>query len=138
MIDAPCISHILSCTDAHPFYTQYLCHLLWELCDEQTGVGLDDVQRAVDVLLRREQYAYSLLWETLTRNQQRFLRGLAEPAGPAKPFSSAFLQQHELGSASNAQRAAAALVERDVIEPENGSFIIPDRLLSLWIRRIRQ
>jgi len=56
-----------------------------------------------------------------------------EPAG-AKPFSSAFTRRYGLRSASNAQRASQSLLEKDLIDPEDGSFVIVDRFLRLWIR----
>jgi AAA+ ATPase superfamily predicted ATPase len=74
----------------HPFYVQHLCHVLWERCEEGSAVAEEDVEKAVEVLLGRESYAYAALWESLTSNQRRFLRGLAgETPGAAEPcFSS--------------------------------------------------
>ena len=86
-------------------------------------------------MLDRENYAYTTLWESLVNNQKRFLKGLAaEPAG-VKPFAAEFIQQHALRSASNAQRAVDALLEKDVIDRDNGSFVITDRFFRLWILR---
>ena len=59
-----------------------------------------------------------------------------EPAG-AKPFSSAFTRRYGLRSASNAQRASQSLLEKDLIDPEDGSFVIVDRFLRLWIRDLQ-
>jgi uncharacterized protein len=59
-----------------------------------------------------------------------------EPTG-VKPFSSAFTRRYSLRSASNAQRASQALLQKDLIERENGSFVIVDRFLRLWIREIQ-
>jgi hypothetical protein len=70
-------------------------------------------------------------------NQRRFLKGLAsEPTG-VKPFASDFLQRHGLGSASNAQRAIESLLERDVIDRNNSSFIIVDRFFKIWVQKIQ-
>lgn len=38
-------------------------------------------------------------------------------------------------SASNAQRAVEALLERDVIDRDNGSFVIVDRFFRIWIQQ---
>ena len=98
---------------------------------------VDSVRAAVAILLARESFAYTTLWESLTAHQRRFLTGLAlEPPG-VKPFSSSFTRRYGLRSASNAQRASQSLVERDVIDPENGSFVIVDRFLRLWIRDLQ-
>ncbi len=37
------------------------------------------------------------------------------------------------GSGSNVQRAVDALLEKDVIDRDNGSFLISDRFFRLWL-----
>jgi hypothetical protein len=133
IIDEQTIREVCRLTEGHPFYTQHLCHVLWELSEPDAEVNKESIQTALRILLDRESHAYTMLWESLTGNQRRFLRGLAvEPRG-VKPFSSAFTRRHGLRSASNAQRASEALVERDVVDPEDGSFVIVDRFFRLWI-----
>jgi len=133
-IDDETIRSLCRLSEGHPFYTQHLCHALWELCEPGARAGEESIQDALRVLLERESHAYTMLWESLTTNQRRFLRGLALEEGGVKPFSAAFTRRYGLRSASNAQRAAEVLVERDVIDPEDGSFLIVDRFFRLWIR----
>lgn len=136
-IDSKLIQAICGLTQGHPFYTQHLCHVLWEETPPKATVTEDSIREAVRTVLQRESFAYATLWETLTAHQRRFLTGLAmEPAG-VKPFSSAFTRRYSLRSASNSQRASQALVKKDLIEPENGSFVIVDRFFRLWIREIQ-
>ena len=124
-------------TGGHPFYTQHLCHAIWELCDPKEAVTQTTVREAVQVLLERETYAYTALWESLTLSQRRLLTGLAaEEERPIKIFSAAFVQRYGLGSASSAQRPAGALIDRDVIDQDNGSFMIADRFFRIWIQRM--
>jgi len=137
-IPSSCVASVCQITGGHPFYVQHLCHVLWERCDEGESVNNDDVDRAVDILLERESYAYTALWESLTTNQRRFLRGLAAAPAGVQPYSADFVRDARLGSPSNAQRAAEALLERDLIDRENGSFIILDRFFQLWLRRSQE
>jgi hypothetical protein len=89
------------------------------------------------VLLKRETYAYTALWESLTLTQRRLLTGLAsEGEKPAKVFSSGFVRQYGLGSASSAQRAVGALIDHDVIDRDNGSFVVADRFFRIWIQQM--
>ena len=90
----------------------------------------------MQLLLERESYAYATLWESFSPNQRRFLKGLAHESPGAKPFSSAFIQTYRLGAASNAQRAAEALLERDVLDREDGSYLIADRFFRIWVQRM--
>ncbi len=130
------ISDLCERTQGHPFYTQHLCHVLWSLIEPGSEVNSEDIEQAVTELLRRESHAYVILWESLTKNEQRFLRGLADRETLPQPFSSDFTRQYGLRSASNSQRAADSLVAKDLIEREAASFVINDRFLRLWISQL--
>ena len=92
---------------------------------------------ALGLLLARENYAYSTLWESLAINQRNSLK-----AWPAKLRSSSrsrgnLSRRSGLGSPSNAQRAVDGLLDRDVIDRENGSYLITDRFFRLWVQRVQ-
>ena len=123
-------------TEGHPFYTQHLCHALWERTPRGQAVGEGALDEALEVLLRREGYAFTTRWETLTRNQQRFVRGLALDGPGVQPYSSEFVRAHGLRTPSNAQRAAESLLKLDVIDREEGAFVVTDRFFKLWLRRL--
>ena len=133
-IDEQSIHEICEMTQGHPFYTQHLCHALWELCEVRKGVTSELITAAVKLLLDRESYAYTTLWESLTLSQKRFLKGLAAEGAGVRVFAGEFVSRHGLSSASNAQRAVDALLGRDIIDRDNGSFVISDRFLRLWIQ----
>src|SRR5438034_2470324 len=50
-IDQEQIHRICEMTQGHPFYTQHLCHALWELCERKSAVTQDLIRAAVKVLL---------------------------------------------------------------------------------------
>lgn len=134
--DDELIDQLCQRTEGHPFYTQHLCHVLWSMTAEGEAVDADALDSAIDELLRRESHAYVTLWETLTKNEQRFLRGLAHSDPSPKPFSSDFTRTYGLRTASNAQRAAESLVSKDIVDREATSYVITDRFLRLWIQRM--
>ncbi len=129
------VRSICRITEGHPFYTQHLCHSVWELCEPEEAVDEQTVTAAVQLLLERESYAYTTLWESLTRMQRRFLRGLATETDGVQVFSAAFLQRHQLGSASTVQRAVDSLLEKDIIDRSDGSFLISDRFFRIWVQK---
>ena len=133
-IDQVAIHQICEMTQGHPFYTQHLSHALWELCEPKSKVTPELIRAAVKLLLDRESYAYTTLWESLTVPQKRFLKGLAAEQPGVKVFAGEFVGRHGLSSASNAQRAVEALLAKDVIDRDNGSFVISDRFFRLWIQ----
>ena len=119
----------------HPFYTQHLCHALWELCAPGETVTDELVGAALDLLLDRESQAYTALWDSLTGPQRRLLASLAATGDTGEIYSTAFREQHGLGAPSTVQRAAAALLQRDLVDRSNGSYVVADRFLRLWIQR---
>ena len=97
-------------TEGHPFYTQHLCHLLWEQCDTGGEVTQVSLKIGVRLVLERESYAYTTLSDSLPLSQRRFPSSLATSPKGVKPFSAEFLQRYRLGPASTAQRAAQGLL----------------------------
>lgn len=124
---------ICDLTGGHPYYTQHLCHVLWQRYDTVDEAALE---QAIEMLLGREGYAFSALWEGLTQSAQRTLRGLASATGVVKPFSARFLRDHRLGSASTVQRALDQLVARDLVQRDEGSWMIVDRFFRIWVERL--
>ena len=55
-----------------------------------------------------------------------------------KVFAADFIQHNKLRSASAAQRVVKTLLERDIIDRDNGSFVISDRFFRLWIRQLNR
>jgi hypothetical protein len=129
------IHSICRLTEGHPFYTQHLCHVLWDACEMKAHISEELIQSSIGTLLAHESYAYTTLWESFAINQRRFLKGLASEPKSVKPFSSDFIQRHGLRSASNAQRAIESLLERDVIDRDNSSFTIIDRFFKIWVQK---
>jgi len=130
------IQELCRLTGGHPFYTQHLCHALWEISEMGKAVKPESLETALSLLLERESYAYSALWDSLALNQQRFLRGIALEPEDVKVFASEFLQRYGLRTASNAQRVVPALLERDLIDRSRGSFMITDRFFRIWVQRM--
>lgn len=130
------VGSLCACTEGHPYYTQHLAHALWERTPPGRSVGEGDLAGALDLVMQRESYAFVALWEGLSSNQQRVLRGVAQAPVGVTPYSAEFAQSFGLRGASVVQRGLTSLLARDLIDREGGSFIIPDRFLKLWIRRL--
>jgi hypothetical protein len=129
------IADICQQTGGHPFYTQHLCNLVWELVPDGDTAALTTPTAAVQLLLERQRYVYETLWESTTQKQKQLLEGIAfEP--DAQIFSLEFINENGLGRASTAQAALKKLLQRDLVDRESGSYFITDRFFRLWIRRI--
>ena len=127
------VAELCETTGGHPFYTQHLCHAVWELCESGSEATSNTITQAINLLLERESYAYTALWESFAVNQRRFLSGLVQAEHGVEVFGSSFIRKNNLKSASSAQRVVKNLLERDVIDREEGSYFIADRFFRLWV-----
>ncbi len=137
IISDPVIEEICQLTEGHPFYTQHLCHALWENCEPGQEVAGGSIEAGLHVLLARESYAYTALWESLSINQRRLLKGLALEGKETQLFSTEFALRYGLGTASNVQRAVKSLLKRDLIDRDLNSFVFGDRFFRIWIRELQ-
>jgi uncharacterized protein len=128
------VQELCETTGGHPFYTQHLCHAVWELCEHGAEATSETIIQAIDLLLDRESYAYTALWESFAVNQRRFLSGLVQAERGVEVFGSSFIKKNNLKSASSAQRVVENLLGRDIIDREEGSFFIADRFFHLWVK----
>ena len=93
------------------------------------------LETALDLLLDREQHAYTALWESLTANQRRLLRGMVQAVTLEQPFASDFLQAQNLRTASNVQRALGPLLKRDIVDRTDTGYVLTDRFFRIWVIR---
>jgi len=77
-------------TEGHPFYTQHLCHALWELTETNSTIQGDMLVQAINLLLEQENYTFTTLWDSLAVNQKILLNAIAIAPAEFKPFGTDF------------------------------------------------
>lgn len=118
----------------HPYYTQLLCHILWDECLEKKEITNKDVEDALDKMLRREGEIYQTILDDLTQKQKHLLLALGlEP--DARVFSTKFLAKYHLGASSSIQKALQALIEKDLLDHQNDQFVFQDPFFVLWLQK---
>ena len=129
------IEEVLRVTEDHPYYTQLLCHILWDRGRERKEVTVDDVRRGLEEVLLREAHAFHDLWDMLTVKARRLLVALAEEEGSrVRIYSEDFLGRHNLGPASSLQRAVARLMEEEILEKVDGEYQYTDVFFKRWVK----
>lgn len=131
------IDVILQLTECHPYYTQQLCHEVWNCCKSQGSktVKDTDISKAAEQVMKNQNYAYTSLWDSI-RGKQRVLLSSMASSGGKKIFSSDFRDRHSLGAPSTVARAADTLEERGLIEKEEGNYVISDIFFKEWLKRM--
>ncbi|MBN2097818.1 MAG: AAA family ATPase [Candidatus Omnitrophica bacterium] len=131
------IDELLRLTACHPYYTQQLCHEIFNVCfskKEANIITLKDIKIAKDKCISAQSYAYSTIWDGLAGKQKDLL--LALTLNPeANIYSQEFLSEHELGAPATVQTAVKALEKKGLLDRANGSYSISDVFFEEWIKR---
>lgn len=124
---------IVAACECHPYYLQYLCHIIWERIMDKEDVKAKHFSESLNLLLLRESPTYEATWNLLTMKQKQVLLALAKAAPDEKLFSSTFLEEHNLGSASSLQRTLRSLIDKDLVDREKEFYTIIDVFFKKWL-----
>jgi len=127
---------ILEASGSHPYYTQQLCHEVWNLC-KSTGadrVTEKAVSDATEQVLKNQNYAYTSMWDSVRGKQRALLLAMASSGG-SKIYSSEFRARHSLGAPSSVAKAAKMLEEQGLLEREGEDYVISDAFFRKWLER---
>ena len=125
---------IIYITANHPYFVQMLCHSIWNLHRNKELITERDVEDSLEEVLTSQSENYLNICDNLTAKQRQFITALArEPE--ANIFSKDFLISHGLGTPSGMQRIVKSLIEKSIIEKENGQHIFYDVFFPLWLNK---
>jgi uncharacterized protein len=131
-VEAVVVDELLARTGGHPYATQELAYFLWEQAPGGGVAAAAEAEAALEALVRSEHAHFSLVWERAARAQRLLLEALAAEQ-PGRPFSAEYRRRHDLPSASNVQKAARALVDRELVATSDGAYWIAEPFLAEWI-----
>jgi uncharacterized protein len=127
---------ILELTHSHTYYTQRLCH---EIFNEGKKVISEEVVfKTLNKILLENENTYYQFRQLITPLQWKLLKAIAIEERVIQIFSQTFLQKHLLGSASNVKRGINALLEKELVyyevSKENTHYEVSDKFLMHWIK----
>lgn len=132
-IDEKTLQLIVKITECHPYYIQYLCHILYDTM-EKRRITADDVPKAIDLLLRRESTAYMNTWDLLKHRQRQALIALSETGPAESPFRQEMLRRFKISQPAVMDRALKSLVAKDLVDKADGRYQIIDLFFKRWIK----
>jgi len=118
-------------------YTWYLQAILNRLYEQGKKVETD--KQAVDAILFHVNALaphYQMLASFLTDNQFSLLKAIARAELVEQPLSNEFIKRFELPSTSSVKSALSVLVNKDLVYQTTKGYIIYDRFLGLWLKRL--
>jgi hypothetical protein len=147
MYDDLAVDEIISLTACHPYFTQLLCNLLVNRCNEAecNYVTVQDVRDAVEELLETGRAHLTFLWGTSDQEDKLTLAALAELRAQLDQVTiaaiidriSAYQLHIDPGQIT---RAMEKLTARDIVReiPDNPvSYDFSAQLYAHWLRRYK-
>ncbi|NJE01781.1 ATP-binding protein [Thermococcus sp. JdF3] len=133
-VSSEAVDAVLEITKGHPHYTQMLCYRLWlmAMLSGRNSVGTEDVEGALSEVLTEASEFFEEIWDSLTMNQRRLLRGLAE--GERDLYSKDFLVRYGFENASTVQATLRALLNKELVIKEDGRYLFENPLFERWVR----
>lgn len=125
------IGQIVSLAKGCPYLVQHLCHVLWDVTDG--AITDEDIDKALSVVMAREDYKYAVAWDMLSLTQQKMALILA--GEPEELYAKDVLQAYDMVP-SAAQKALSGLWAKDVTDrTKGGGYVFQDPFFRLWLLR---
>ena len=124
---------IFDITQGFPYYMQQLLYHVWEDC--QTFVDEQIIQKALSLMLERENDLYSYIYSALTPNQKSTLKYIVNFDG-INLYSNANLSQISL-SASTLKSTLESLLKKDICDRVGDRYYLVDPFLKYWLNKNR-
>lgn len=123
-------SDILEETGSHPYYTQQLAFVVWNILNS-SGYNKEITRIAVDEILQNQDNNYERLWYGLNRTDMKVLIGMS--ASDIEPLSNKFAIRFNAGSDSTVYSSLQRLMYKGILIKEGRSYFIDDPFFKRWI-----
>lgn len=148
LYDDLAVQEIIRLTAGHPYFTQLLCHVLVNHCndDERNYVTIQSVREALDELLELGRTHLTYVWHTSEAGTRLCLAALADLRARMDQVTAAAIA-NRLGdygldlNPGEVHRAMSSLAARDLVVEQEGNpttYSLTAQLYAHWLRRYRQ
>lgn len=133
-IDRETVDIILSITERHTFYTQFLCSNLYSRATSR--IDDQDVYETMTLCVKQFETSYYYYRKMLSTNQWELLVAIAENNGVTAPYGKQFLNRYGF-SASSVKQALTTLVRYQLvhehIQEMDRRYMVYDVFLKNWL-----
>jgi len=120
--------------DGITWYVQNLLNRLYRT--EKHVSDISQVNRKTEDFVNSQTAQYEMLSQFLSANQFSLLKAIAKDNVAAQPTSASFIKRHGLSGASSVKAAMTTLVDKELVYQSSQGYIIYDRLMNLWLKRM--
>lgn len=121
---------IFSFSGGHPYYTQQLAYMVWNILKNTPGEK-ESVSQAIHETVQLHDYDYERLWNTYNNTDKKTMTGLAELKG--SQITPVFQREYQLESSSTAFSSVKRLMQKGVVIKSERGFEMDDPFFREWI-----
>jgi len=122
------IDEVLDISECHPFFTQYLCHFLFE--KRLAGKKKAGVKEVLNDILEMNSLFYDETYRSLPLSQRKALHLLSY--GKKEVYSAELLKKFGIASSQALQKALKSLIKKEIVD-KNGNYYILDIFFKHWL-----
>lgn len=111
---------------------QYLCSFLWNKCREGAGLTEKLVAETAAHIADTQAPLYLGMLEHVPLKQRKILQVVSRNLGE-KLYSHEVIERNKLGPAPTVQVSLTLLIEKGILEKENGGYAFSDPFFRLWV-----
>lgn len=134
-VEAEALELILEWTRCHTYFTQRLCHTVFNMAKGKVDVAL--VKKAAAQILQADSVVFGQYQQMLSAGQWNLLIAIAKEGEVSQITSRAFLRKHNLGNPSTVSRTITSLIEKNMVDDTivDGQTVysLNDIYLARWL-----
>ena len=119
--------------EGHTWYVQCLLNRLFEYA---APVDIGMAERAMAEILDESSYGYASLLNSCSEVSAKLIKAIAAEGRVKEITAGAFISKYKLKAASSVKSALAGLLNRELVYSSDDGFIVYDRFMAEWIRRL--
>jgi hypothetical protein len=123
------VEEMICMTDNHPDYLQQLCHHTWNFT--QKKVISDHVEEAMDLVVSSNAMHYQDICDSLSNTQLNLVKAILSKE--RKLTSMKVMNQYKLGTPRNVSKNKQVLIEKEIIELQEGKISFTDPIFAYWL-----
>lgn len=133
-IEKDIFEYLYNMFEGHTWYIQCIMNRIYEA---NTNVeSIEQVNAAILSILAGREPQFESLSQFFTGNQFSLLKAIAKEGIVAQPTAGRFIKSHNLSGASSTKAALKVLEDKELVYRKPEGYIIYDRFMDLWLKRL--
>lgn len=115
---------------------QRVMNVLYLFTDTGKTCRIDMLDEAINYLLNMLSDNFETQLSQMPEKQRNVFRAIAQEGAADSVLSGAFINKYKLMSSSSVSSALKALLDKDLITQEGGTYMVYDQFFGMWLKRI--